>query len=146
MRYLTTRDLLAITDAALGPGTPIRDAGLVDSAAHRPRTTAFGQDAYPDLHTKAAAILHSILRNHPLVDGNKRLAWVSRPTPAESLVVKAALRDTHLVINDEVDNPVLVVDPPRPIAAEVVLQRLGLADTFRVAVSGDVFDECVHAL
>jgi death on curing protein len=74
MRYLTTRDLLAITDAALGPDTPIRDAGLIDSAAHRPRTTVFGEDAYPDLHTKAAAILHSILRNHPLVDGNKRLA------------------------------------------------------------------------
>jgi death on curing protein len=77
MRYLTTHDLLAITDAALGPDTPIRDAGLIDSAAHRPRTTAFGEDAYPDLHTKAAAILHSILRNHPLVDGNKRLAWVA---------------------------------------------------------------------
>ena len=77
MRYLTTRDLLAITEAALGPDTPIRDAGLIDSAAHRPRTTAFGEDAYPDLHSKAAAILHSILRNHPLVDGNKRLAWVA---------------------------------------------------------------------
>jgi death-on-curing protein len=77
MRYLTTRDLLAITDAALGPGTPIRDAGLIAPAAHRPRTTAFGADAYPDLHTKAAALLHSILRNHPLVDGNKRLAWVA---------------------------------------------------------------------
>jgi len=75
--YLTTRDLLAITEAVLGPDTPIRDAGLIDAAAHRPRTTAFGTDAYPDLHTKAAAILHSILRNHPLVDGNKRLAWVA---------------------------------------------------------------------
>ena len=77
MKYLTTRDLLAITEAALGPNTPIRDAGLIDSAAQRPRTTAFGEDAYPGLHAKAAAILHSILRNHPLVDGNKRLAWVA---------------------------------------------------------------------
>ena len=77
MRYLTTADLLAITAAALGPDTPIRDPGMIDAAAHRPRTTAFGEDAYPDLHTKAAAILHSILRNHPLVDGNKRLAWVA---------------------------------------------------------------------
>ncbi|ACU69521.1 death-on-curing family protein [Catenulispora acidiphila DSM 44928] len=77
MRYLTTADLLAITTAALGPNTPIRDPGMIASAAHRPRTTAFGEDAYPDLHTKAAAILHSILRNHPLVDGNKRLAWVA---------------------------------------------------------------------
>ena len=39
--------------------------------------TAFGQEAYPDLHVKAAALLHSILRNHPLVDGNKPLAWVA---------------------------------------------------------------------
>jgi death-on-curing protein len=77
VKYLTTRDLLAITEAALGPNTPIRDAGLIDSAAQRPRTTAFGEDAYPGLHAKAAAILHSILRNHPLVDGNKRLAWVA---------------------------------------------------------------------
>ena len=77
MRYLTTRDLFAITGAALGSDTPIRDAGLIDSAAQRPRSTAFGEDAYPDLHTKAAAIFHSILRNHPLVDGNKRLAWVA---------------------------------------------------------------------
>ena len=77
MRYLTTADLFAITAAALGPDTPIRDPGMIDAAAHRPRTTAFGEDAYPDLHTKAAAILHSILRNHPLVDGNKRLAWVA---------------------------------------------------------------------
>jgi death-on-curing protein len=77
MRYLTTRDLLAITDAALGADTPIRDPGMIDSAASRPRATVFGEDAYPDLHTKAAALFHSILRNHPLVDGNKRLAWVA---------------------------------------------------------------------
>lgn len=75
--YLTTRDLIAIADEATGGRALIRDAGLLDSAAHRPRATAFGQDAYPDLFTKAAAIAHSILRNHPLVDGNKRLAWTA---------------------------------------------------------------------
>ena len=37
----------------------------------------FGEDAYPDLHLKAAALLHSLARNHALVDGNKRLAWTS---------------------------------------------------------------------
>lgn len=76
-RYLTTEDLLAIADAAMGGQAHIRDAGLLDSAAHRPMATVFGQDAYPDLHAKAAALLHSVLRNHPLVDGNKRLAWVA---------------------------------------------------------------------
>ena len=76
-RYLTTRDLLAIANAVMGGNPLIRDAGLIDSAAHRPMASMFGQEAYPDLHLKAAALLHSILRNHPLVDGNKRLAWVA---------------------------------------------------------------------
>lgn len=75
--YLTTRDLIAIADAATAGQALLRDAGLIDSAAHRPMATVFGQDAYPDLFTKAAAILHSILRNHALVDGNKRLAWTA---------------------------------------------------------------------
>ena len=57
----------------LGVG-PVRDLGLLDSAAHRPQTSLFGEDAYPDLHTKAAVLLESLTRNHALVDGNKRLA------------------------------------------------------------------------
>ncbi|HEX5405475.1 MAG TPA: type II toxin-antitoxin system death-on-curing family toxin [Pseudonocardiaceae bacterium] len=76
-RYLTTRDLLAIANTVMDGNPLIRDVGLIDSAAHRPTASIFGQDAYPDLHLKAAALLHSILRNHPLVDGNKRLAWVA---------------------------------------------------------------------
>lgn len=76
-RYLTTADLVAIAHATMDGNALIRDAGLIDSAAHRPMATAFGQEAYPDLHVKAAALLHLLLRNHPLVDGNKRLAWVA---------------------------------------------------------------------
>jgi death-on-curing protein len=76
-RYLTTADLTAIAHAAMGGKALIRDAGLIDSAAARPRMTMFGEQAYPDLHEKAAALLHSVLRNHPLIDGNKRLAWVA---------------------------------------------------------------------
>lgn len=72
--YLTTDDLLVLVEE-LG-GLPVRDFGLLDSAAHRPQATAFGDDAYPDLNTKAAVLLESIVRNHPLVDGNKRLSWV----------------------------------------------------------------------
>jgi death-on-curing protein len=52
----------------------IRDIGLLESAAARPQATAFGSDAYPDLDGKAAALLHSLARNHALVDGNERLA------------------------------------------------------------------------
>lgn len=76
-RYLTTGDLLAIAHATMGGEALIRDEGLIDSAAARPQTTMFGADAYPDLHRKAAALMHSVLRNHPLIDGNKRLAWVA---------------------------------------------------------------------
>ena len=73
--YLTTDDLLVLVEE-LG-GLQVRDFGLLDSAAHRPQATAFGDDAYPDLNTKAAVLLESIVRNHPLVDGNKRLSWVA---------------------------------------------------------------------
>ncbi len=60
----------------LGAG-PVRDIGLLDAATARPRSSAFGQDAYPTLALKAAALLHSVARNHALVDGNKRLAWLA---------------------------------------------------------------------
>jgi death-on-curing protein len=52
----------------------VRDYGLLEAALARPRATAFGKDAYPDPDAKAAALLHSIARNHALIDGNKRLA------------------------------------------------------------------------
>ncbi len=55
----------------------VRDAGLLAAAAGRPRVTVFGGDAYPTFDDKAAALLHSLVRNHALVDGNKRLAWAA---------------------------------------------------------------------
>jgi death-on-curing protein len=72
--YLTLEDALGIIEV-LGVG-PTRDLGLLDSALARPRASAFGQDAYQTLALKASALLHSLLKNHPLVDGNKRLAWM----------------------------------------------------------------------
>ena len=56
---------------------PIRDLGLLDSALARPRSSAFGHDAYATPELKASALLHSLINNHSLVDGNKRLAWMS---------------------------------------------------------------------
>lgn len=73
--FLVLEDLLIITK--LHGWGPVRDHGLLESAAHRPRTSVFGEDAYPDLHTKAAALLESLVRNHALVDGNKRLGWLA---------------------------------------------------------------------
>jgi death-on-curing protein len=71
--FLDLDDLLHVARRTLGD-VEIRDAGLLESAAARPRSTAFGEDAYPSIHLKAASLLHSIARTHPLADGNKRLA------------------------------------------------------------------------
>jgi len=72
--YLRLDDLLHVAERALGHDPPVRDVGLLESALARPRATAFGDEAYADIHEKAAALLHSLARNHALVDGNKRLA------------------------------------------------------------------------
>ena len=73
-------DGFPIAARLLGDACLIRDAGLLGSAAARPRTVVFGEDAYPDLWTKAAALLQSIVQSHPLVDGNKRLGWLATAT------------------------------------------------------------------
>jgi len=72
--YLTLPELLHVAERTLGPDYAVRDHGLLEAALARPQATAFGKDAYPDLQAKAAALLHSIARNHALIDGNKRLA------------------------------------------------------------------------
>ncbi|HEX5089313.1 MAG TPA: type II toxin-antitoxin system death-on-curing family toxin [Nocardioides sp.] len=77
MIYLDLDDLLHIAERVLGRPPEIRDLGLLDAAAARPRTTVYSQDAYPTLETKVAALLHSVTRNHALVDGNKRLGLAS---------------------------------------------------------------------
>jgi death on curing protein len=75
--YLDVEDLVDLARMLLGDPPPIRDMGLLGSAAARPQTTAFGEDAYPDIWAKAAALLQSVVKNHPLIDGNKRLGWLS---------------------------------------------------------------------
>jgi len=72
--YLTVDDLLEIGAGVVGE-TVVRDWGLLASAAARPATTVFGADAYPTLAEKVAALMHSLARNHALLDCNKRLAW-----------------------------------------------------------------------
>ena len=75
--YLDLDDVLEIAREAIGRDVEVGDYGLLESALARPRASVFGEDAYPDLHLKAAALLHSLARNHALVDGNKRLAWTA---------------------------------------------------------------------
>lgn len=74
MIYLTLAELMHVAERTLGGEVPVRDHGLLQSALARPQASAFGSDAYPSLEEKAAALLHSLARNHALLDGNKRLA------------------------------------------------------------------------
>ncbi len=73
MIYLDVDDLLLVARRVVDAEVGVRDYGLLASAAARPQTTVFGADAYETVHDKAAALLHSVVINHALVDGNKRL-------------------------------------------------------------------------
>ncbi|MFS8202716.1 type II toxin-antitoxin system death-on-curing family toxin [Streptomyces sp. CWNU-52B] len=79
MKYLTVQEVLDLAELACGEQTQVavRDLGLLSSAVHRPQSQMFGVEAYTDLFEKAAALLQSLAVNHPLVDGNKRMAWMS---------------------------------------------------------------------
>ena len=77
IEYLDLDDLVSAAEVALGRRPDVRDWGLLESALARPRASVFGQDAYPALDAKAAALLHSLVTGHPLVDGNKRLGLVA---------------------------------------------------------------------
>lgn len=88
--YLSAEDVLDIAGLAVDDQqVVVRDAGLLESAVHRPSASMFGQEAYSDLFDKAAALLQSLAINHPFVDGNKRTAWTS-------CVVFLALNDVQL--------------------------------------------------
>jgi death-on-curing protein len=90
--YLSLEDLIhLVDDLKVGP---IRDLGLLDSAAHRPTTSLYGQEAYVGLDAKAAVLLESLVGNHPLVDGNKRLGWLA-------VVVFYGLNDVDLRAPDD---------------------------------------------
>jgi death-on-curing protein len=103
VEFLDLDDVIGLAIALLGDPPPIRDIGLLGSAVARPQTTAFGDDAYPDIWTKAAALLQSIVNNHALVDGNKRLGWLSTAVFLEINGVEISLAS-----NDDVYD--LVID------------------------------------
>lgn len=77
MDYVRVEEVLEISGRVLGSAHALRDAGLLDSAVHRPQQTIFEDDAYPTVWEKAAALMHSLARNHAFVDGNKRTALVA---------------------------------------------------------------------
>lgn len=74
--YLTTDNVMLLNEHFVGPDM-LRDFGLLESAVMRPQASAFGDDAYPTIHEKGAALLHGLARNHPFIDANKRTAWAA---------------------------------------------------------------------
>ena len=78
--YLDAGDLLVLATAVTGGDLVVRDLGLLDVAAHRPRATVLGVEAYESLWAKSAALMDSIVRTRPLAEGNWRLGWVAAVT------------------------------------------------------------------
>jgi death on curing protein len=115
--YLDLEDLLHIARRIL-PSVEVRDVGLLESAAARPQSSAFGEDAYPSIHSKAAALLHSIARNHALVDGNKRLSLAA-------VLAFYGLNGVRMTLtNDEAYELVVDVAAGSVRDVEVIAQRL----------------------
>lgn len=114
IEFLDVDDLIDLARRLLGDPPPIRDIGLLGSASARPQTTAFGEDAYPDVLTKAAALLQSIVNNHALVDGNKRLGWLATAVFLELNDVKASRAS-----NDDVYELVVWIAASNPDLDEI---------------------------
>jgi death-on-curing protein len=118
VEFLDLDDIVDLAIALLGDPAPIRDIGLLGSAVARPQTTAFGEDAYPDIWTKAAALLHSIVKNHALVDGNKRLGWL-----ATAVFLEINGIEISRASNDDVYDLVIDVAAGQP-TLDTIAQRL----------------------
>lgn len=118
IEFLDLDDVIGLAVVLLGAPPPIRDLGLLGSAVARPRTTAFGDDAYHDIWTKAAALLESIVTNHALVDGNKRLGWLGTAVFLEINGIEVSRAS-----NDDVYDLVIDVAAGRP-AIDAIARRL----------------------
>ncbi len=126
VEYLDLDDLLDLARALLGDPAPVRDIGLLGSAAARPQTSAFGEDAYPDLITKAAALLQSIVNNHALVDGNERLGWLATAVFLELNGVEASK-----AANEEVYDFVVWVASTSPSLDDITARLRRLVESPR---------------
>lgn len=115
VEHLDLEDLLRLL-RRLGVG-PVRDVGLLDAAAARPRSSAFGVDAYPTLELRAAALLESLVRGHALVDGNKRLAWLAA-------VVFLDLNGRQVTLTDDAAFELVMLAAEGRVTLEQVAERL----------------------
>ncbi|WP_405180574.1 type II toxin-antitoxin system death-on-curing family toxin [Nocardia sp. NBC_01377] len=121
--YLTMADLRAIASDAAGDYA-LRDPGLLASAAARSQATVFGADAYPTLWEKAAALLHSIASNHPLIDGNKRLAIVA----AVVFLARNGIDVDHLNEDRAYDLMIAVAKSESAEVADIASALIGMFD------------------
>ena len=112
VEYLDLDDVLSLAERLLGARLAVRDVGLLGSAVARPQTTVGGVDAYPDVWTKAAALLQSIVNSHALVDGNKRLGWLATAVFLElnDVVATAASNDDVVELVMEVASQRIELD------------------------------------
>ena len=118
MIYLTLPELLHVAQRTLGSEPQVRDIGLLESALARPQATAFGRDAYLDLDSKAAALLHSLTRHHALVDGNKGLGLAG-------LIAFYGVNGRRLTItNDDAYDLVMAVADGTLDSVEQIAERL----------------------
>jgi death-on-curing protein len=124
VEYLQVEDLIDLARLLLGDPPPIRDIGLLSSAAARPQATAFGEDAYTGVSTKAAALLQSIVNNHALIDGNKRLGWLATAVFLELNGVEVVEK----LSNDQVFGLVMWVASATPELSAIVGRLNALLD------------------
>ena len=122
--YLDLEDVLALATRLLGDPPPLRDVGLLGSAVARPQTTVGGQDAYPTIWLKAAALLQSIVNNHALIDGNKRLGWLATAVFLE-------LNDASVAgaTNDDVYDLVIAVASTKMIVEDIAARLEAITTT-----------------
>jgi death-on-curing protein len=120
LRFLDINDVVNLGRRLLGDPVPVRDMGLLNSAVLRPQTTFAGEYAYRDIYEMAGALLQSIVGNHALIDGNKRLGWLSTAVFLEINGVSVAQ-----LTNDQVYDLVLWVAASSP-SHGAITQRLQL--------------------
>lgn len=122
VEYLDLEDIVGLAVVLLGDPPPIRDMGLLAAAVARPQASAFGDDAYPDLWSKAAALLQSLVKNHPMVDGNKRLGWL-----ATAVFLELNGVDVTVASNDDVYRLVMHAAAEQPTVDEIAVSLRSIA-------------------
>lgn len=117
MRYLNIDDILDLHALEVGPQVPLRDRGLLESAVARPQQSAFGEDAYPTVYLKAAALLQSLAQNQPFEDGNKRVALLAS-------FVFLGLNGLEVVTDDEAVVDLMIDIAVVPLTVDQIADQL----------------------